>query len=99
MMTSKQIEEMMDAYDNKLADWAEKYSSLQMDIEQLEAEKERLVLVCIRGSVTLDKVSFTQDSIEQATAVGVVSFALHKVACETTQRDVFEKLLIEVTDG
>ena len=55
-MTCKEIEELIDAYDNKLAEWAEKYSSLQMDLDQEKYEKSVLVRQMARAYVRLDKI-------------------------------------------
>ena len=54
MMTSQQIEEMIDAHDGEVAGWAEKVSSLQMDLDQEKHEKSVLVRQMARAYALLD---------------------------------------------
>ena len=92
MMTCKEIEELIDAYDNKLAEWAEKYSSLQMDLDQERHEKSVLVRQMARAHALLDNAD--PDGWPEAIggALGILWAGIYEVTGPKTVDEIIKKL-------
>ena len=91
-MTCKEIEELIDAYDNKLAEWAEKYSGLQMDLDQERHEKSVLVRQSARAHALLDNADPDDWPEAIGGALGILWAGIYETTNEKTVDAVIAKL-------
>ena len=92
MMTSQQIEEMIDAHDSEVAGWAEKVSSLHMDLEQEKHEKSVLIRQMARAHALLDRVDNPDNWGECiCAAMGILWAGLFEVCGDKTVDEIIAK--------